>query len=275
MKYIALLNNPLAQGGRIGNYLRLVLAEAAKFGMPGDVIAALDDIAALLGFYDPLPANQAAHIAGPIVQWRTHPDQPTFDRSPDVEALAYAQRALIAFSGGKPHHMVGTAEIVIAMGNIIEGESPPEYYEVFTWASVDVLKTLTDQTEEEIFVQENRKDWKKITDAEVVEPGGRLYPTYQEVATSIRRFTIAAMDKRITNNPREFLRPVAAHYIEGHTKVLAEAAFEKGPLGKQLMSALEQHIAAIRRMYPDLGTTEEEVARHNRNIEREMEMDSH
>jgi hypothetical protein len=42
----------------------LVLAEAASYGMPPQVIATLDDVAAMLGLYEPLPANQAAHVAG-------------------------------------------------------------------------------------------------------------------------------------------------------------------------------------------------------------------
>ena len=60
-----------------------------------------------------------------------------------MERLAYKQKALIAFGGGRPGEMVGRAEIVIAMGNIVKGTSPDEYYEIFQWASLDTLQEVT------------------------------------------------------------------------------------------------------------------------------------
>jgi hypothetical protein len=195
---VEILRSPLTQSGKTGNFLRLVLAEAANYGMPGKTIAMIDDVAAMLGFYDPVPSGQAAHLAGPLVNWRTHPDQPSFERIHEVEKLAFKQRALIAFGGYPPGQMVGTAEIVIAMGNIAQGTSPPEYYEVFTWASLDTLSIITGHSKEVILLDPNKRHWKLITDDDVLKPSGRLYQTYQEVCTNIRREAIAAQMPRGT-----------------------------------------------------------------------------
>ena len=43
------------------------------YGMPGSVVVVLDDVAAMLGLYEPLPQAAATHVAGPMVAWRTHP----------------------------------------------------------------------------------------------------------------------------------------------------------------------------------------------------------
>jgi hypothetical protein len=250
----AIMTSPLTQSGNSAQFLRLVLAEAASFGMPGHIIATLDDIAAMLGFYLPLPQGQAGHLGGPLVAWRTHPNQPLFESIHEVEALAYKQRALIAFGAGKPGQMVGTAEIVCACGNIAEGTSPPDYYEVFQWASLDVLSTLSGDTVEEILRDPNKSHWKLIPDDDVLQPAGRLYPTYQIMATSIRREAIAAFNQD-PRHPRELLRPLAAVFVESHAKVLAEAEAEGlEPVAKALREALR----TIQGMFPDLKTMAEE-----------------
>jgi len=260
---IEMMSSPLVQTGRTGSYLRMVLAEAGQYGMPGNVIVMLDDLAAMLGFYEPMQPSQTKHLAGPLVTWRTHPQQPTWERIHDVEALAFKQRALIAFGGAPPDHMVGTAEIAIAMGNILKGTAPDAYYEVYTWASIDVLKQLTHRTEEDILSDDNKKKWKHIPDDEVLKPGGRLYPTYQEVCTTIRRTAIEAMDQR-SNNPRVMLRPLASRFLDAHKRVRPEA-IAAGLT--DVATGLDRQIDLISKMFPDLGTMEEEVERFNRNVE--------
>ena len=250
-----ILTNPLARSGKSGDFVRLVLAEAAQYGMPGNIVAMLDDVAAMLGFYAPMPLGQAAHVAGPIVNWRTSPEQPLFDRIREVEALAFKQRALLAFGAGKPGQMVGTAEILCAMGNIIEGDSPPEYYEIFQWAGVDVLKTLTGDSAEAILADPGKQNWKKIEDDEVVKPGGRLYPTYQNVCTSIRRYAIAALENS-HKHPRNYLRPYAAQILEGYAKIRREAVADRLP---DIVTALDVTAASIRSMYPDLKDLDTEL----------------
>jgi hypothetical protein len=248
MDLMEIMRNPLVQTGRSAHFVRLVLSEAANYGMPGNIITMLDDVASLLGLYDPIPTGQAGHLAGPLVQWRTHPGQPIYERIRDVEKLAFKQRSLIAFGGAKPGLMIGTAEIVIAMGNLIEGMSPPEYFELFTWASIDVLKTLTGDSAETILRDPAKKGWKIITDDDVLKPGGRLYNTYSEVATIIRREAIEALSKD-PDNPREYLRPIAIAFLKNHRVVRKHALVNQD---FDTVERLEGIMDNIKAMYPGI-----------------------
>lgn len=243
-----LLTSPLVESGRPGNFLRLVLAEAGAYGMPGHIIAMLDDTAALLGLYAPLPKGPSEYLSGPFIQWRTHPNQPTFERIADVEALAYKQRAIIAFGGGRPGETVGTAEICIAMGNILRDTSPPAYYDVFTWAGIDVLRILTGDSTAEILADPGKKGWREIADDDVLKPGGRFYTTYVEIATTIRRDAIKNLSA--DSNPRAHMLPFARQFLEANKKVRAEA-IENGNL--DLLAFLDKSDLTIRTMFPSLA----------------------
>jgi hypothetical protein len=250
---IELMRNPLTQDGRTGSFLRLVLAEAVRHGLPPQAVATLDDVAAMLGFYSPLPKGPAAHLAGPLSVWRTDPDQPIFERVSEVESLAYQQRCMVAFGGARPGHMIGTAEIIVAMGNLHRelASIPDDYRDIFEWATVDVLAILTGGTHEEI--AKVRKYKVVITDDDVLKPGGRLNGTYLEITSSLRRTAIAAMESA-PDNPRQYLRPLAQHFIKAHTAYLAEAE----TLGLTEMAAkLRSTIATIHGMYPDLAITQD------------------
>lgn len=250
MDIIELMRNPLTQEGRSGPFLRLVLAESARYGMPPQVIATLDDVAAMLGFYEPLPKSVASLVAGPLVTWRTHPDQPFTERVTDVEGLSYKQRCLIAFGGGQPGHMVGTAEIVCAMGNLHNDESVPEHYrEIFDWAVVDVLHILTGDEKEEII---DVKKLRATTDDDVVRPGGRLNAIYQEMATNMRRTAIAAI-KDMPDDPRRYLRPLALHFLRMRTRDL-ETIETEGLT--ELADRVRHTISSIKGMFPDLSIDE-------------------
>ncbi len=244
----SLFQSPLAQAGRAGSFLRLVLAEAASFGMPGSTIVILDDIAAMLGILDPLPEAAASHVSGPLVNWRTHPQQPTFERIHEVEKLCYKQRALIAFGGGPPSQMVGTAEIVIAMGNLVQGTSPELYYEVFQWAALDVLQEITGDSAEKILADPGKKHWRKIPDAEVVQPGGRLYSTYQTVCTTIRRESISVSTDN-PDHPRALLQPFAKLFLEGNARARLEAEMEGQP---RVIEMIDDSTRTILAMFPNL-----------------------
>jgi len=250
-----MMRSPLMRTDNDRHFLRLVLAEAALYGMPGKVIALLDDVAAMLGMYEPLNRNQAAHLASPLVNWRTHADQTVFMRTHEVEKLAFKQRALIAFGGYQPGHMVGTAEILIATGNIVKGTSPVEYWEIFCWATVDVLKTLSGKTEKQILAEPNRQDWKLISDDEVLKPGGRLHSAYQDIATSLRREGIKVLKEDI-DDPRKYLRPIAASFLETHQKIRNEAVLE-GLTG--VVERIDTALEMIGRMFPDLKDIETEA----------------
>lgn len=255
---VELINNPLAQTGQSGSFLRLVLAEAALYGMPPQIIATLDDVASMLGFYDPLPAGQSGALAGPVVQWRTDRRQPSFERIIDVEQLAMKQRALIAFGGAPPDHMVGTAEIVNAMINLHKDTIPDSYQPVFAWASCHVHRELNP----EIDLDKLRKDkgWPDVADADVLKPGGKHHPTYEEIAVNIRRSVIEA-GRGGDNDPRYHLRPLAAHFLQAHTGYLKRAE-EDGTASE--VRQLHRAVRTIREMFPDLGSVAEELhASHN------------
>jgi hypothetical protein len=240
-----IMTSPLVQTGEPGPFLRLVLAEAARYGMPPQVVATLDDIGAMLGFYLPLPAGQSGHLAGPLVNWRTDRHQPTHEGVSEVNNLAIKQRALIAFGGAPRDHRVGTAEIVCALGNGHKEWMPSEYYEVFCWASTDVLSTLMRRKPDAI---RKENGWPDVSDEDVVKPSGRLNPTYVTIATEIRRASAGAI-KGDPESPREFLRPLGVHFLMAHHRVLALAEKE----GKTAAAAqIRATMAAIIAMFPGI-----------------------
>lgn len=245
----SIVESPLFMVARPGAYLRLVLAEAAAYGMPPQVIATLDDVAAMLGFYAPIPANLQNHIAGPLVQWQTDRKQPHFARVNDLEALALKQRTLLAFGGGPEHHRVGTAEIVVALGNCHKEAMPPEYWDIFTWASTRVLQIL-EQVDPDALRKE--RDWPHIRDEDVLLPSGRLHRTYTVIATEIRRQAIAAL-KGDPDNPRAALKPLGAHLLAAITRRHDANDAEVDPETRDnIARVLQPAIDNIKQMYPDL-----------------------
>lgn len=251
MDVLQIMTNPLTQASSSSSFLRLVLALAGSHGMPQQVIATIDDVAAMLGFYDPLPRGQAAHLAGPLVTWRTDANQPTHERIVDIERLAYHQRALVAFGGAEPDHMVGTAEIVCAMGNTHKANMPKEYIEVYHWAGAHVAAALEGSSGSRLQAFKDRK-WDVVSDDDVLRPGGKYHATYVQIATSIRRQAISAVDNG-HENPRQVLRPLAEQLLKSHTKVREEAARE-GLVA--LVERLDRQCETIRGMFPDLMLAE-------------------
>lgn len=245
--------SPLLANG-YGGFLRLVLAEAAGYGMPPEVVATLDDVAAMLGLYEPLPPGQASHLGGPIVQWRYDRKQQIHERIHDAERLALKQRALIAFGAAPADHQIATAEIVCALGNCDKDNMPPEFYQVFCWASVDVLAHMTQQTPASI---RKAKGWPEITDADVVKPGGRLHPTYVKIATDIRRMIIATF-KGDAKNPREGLVPLGVFFIKSHEVVMKQAIRD----GDDATADQIRHtILMIQSMFPNIQLLTEALDR--------------
>jgi hypothetical protein len=240
----------LAKPNRAGQYLRLCLAEAATYGVPGPVIVLMDDIGAMLGLFEPLPTPAAHHLGAPMVAWQTSTHQPTFERVDDVERQAYKERALIAYGGGPPGMMCGPAEVVVAMGNTVQGLSPPEFYELFQWASLKTLETLFGTKPEEALKDPSKEGWKLIPDAEVLEPGGRLYQTYMTVSTTIRREAIARMTTH-PDSPRAMLKPFAKLFLENNARVREEA--ELSGEDDRVIEMLAESDRVILEMFPELA----------------------
>jgi hypothetical protein len=177
--------------------VRLILLEASRFGMPPNLIALLDEIGAMLGFHPALPSNQLGYLAGPLAVWRTDPRMPTMERSPELEGLAQKQRADVIF-GQAGTAMVGPAEIVVAMGNLIDGTMPDAYRDLFHWAGARTMSEL-DGIGHQQWCTENK--WPFVGDDDVLKPAGRLYGTYVEVAQSIRRMAASAVHPE--HHPRQ------------------------------------------------------------------------
>jgi hypothetical protein len=254
-----MMNSPLMASNKQSDFFALVLAECALYGVPAEAIALFRDIHAMVGYSKPLGEKQVAALAGDLVSWHDSPNQKKFDRVHDVERLAYHQRALIAFGGGRPDEMVGRAEIVNALGNLIGTTKwPAEYTDIFRWASLDTLSIIQGYSRAEVLAAKAKQGWTDISDEDVVKPGGRLYPTYQKICTQIRRESIAAMEREPINHPRSFLRPWAAQFLQMNQKVRAEAAQENLT---DVVALVDEHIANIHTMFPDLGSFDEELDR--------------
>jgi hypothetical protein len=150
--------------------------------------------------------------------------------------------------------MVGTAEIVYAMGNVHqrmlenETDASPDYREVFYWAAVDVLAALEGVSHDAVWKD---KGWKRVADEEVLQPSGRLFNAYTEMATYIRRTTISQQGDQ---HPRQLLEPVAKSFLENHRQVLArfKERSVSDPVVKEYIPAIEDVIRTIEGMFPNL-----------------------
>lgn len=143
----------------------------------------------MLGFHPALPSNQLGYLAGPLAVWRTDPRMPTMECTPQLEALALKQRADVIFGQAGPA-MIGPAEIVVAMGNLIDGTMPDACRDLFHWAAVRTMSELEDQTAEQWCADHK---WPFVGNDDGLTPARRLYGTYVEVAQSIRRQSASAI----------------------------------------------------------------------------------
>jgi hypothetical protein len=128
-------------------------------------------------------------------------------------------------------------------------------YDLFTWASVDVLQAITGESAEKILADEAKKKagWKPISDEEVLKPGGRLYQTYQEVAQNIRRTIVAEVEKS-PRNPRRIIRALAAQVLECHVD-FRKNLVEKFGEEHETVVFLDKQVASIKREFPDLASS--------------------
>lgn len=246
MNIAEIMKNPLMKGTEQGPFLRLVLAEAASYGMPPLVVATLDDIAAMLGMYHPVSSGQSAYMAGPFSTWRSDRRQPTNERLPELEQLALKQRALIVFGGGPEGHLVGTAEIVLAMGNTHRELVPEPDWEVFRWAAADAMSKLLGISPARYC---DNQEWTSVPkDDDVLKPGGKYNETYQKLADTIRRAAIGGL-KGDPDAPRAMLRPLAEHFLQMHYQIRREAENQGRP---ELVASITEAIRVIQAMYPGL-----------------------
>jgi hypothetical protein len=230
-----------------------VLAQAMGYGMPPRVVAELDDIAAMLGFYEPLSAGQSAYVAGPLIVWRTDRSQAMLEHISELERLAMKQRCLIAFGGAPADHMIGTAEIVCAMANTHRENMTDAYREVWAWAATDALSELHGRPPEQIRAAHG---WPAVFDEEVLRPTGRCYPTYMELVTWIRRNAISGLKGDPDADPRTRLRPLALFFLQHYENELQEAETSTLAEAPQAATAFKTLIKTVRTMFPDISSDE-------------------
>jgi hypothetical protein len=82
-----------------------------------------------------------------------------------------------------------------------------------------------------------------------VQPGGRLYSTYQTICTTIRRESIAAMGKN-PDHPRILLRPFAKIFLEGNRQARLEAVASGE---SRVVQMIDDSTRTILTMFPDLA----------------------
>jgi hypothetical protein len=156
------------------------------------------------------------------------------------------QRALIAFGGGAPDHLVGTAEIVVAMSNTYRDGTPYTNMAVFEWAATDAMAFITSKPKADVA---KAHGWQLIEDAAVLKPGGEHHEAYVTMATAIRRMSIAAVEHEKHESPRAMLEPLAAHFINVGERRLAIAREHPDRFG-QAIPTLERHLTKIHEMFP-------------------------
>jgi hypothetical protein len=247
------MESPLTRTGQTGSFLRLVLAQAMGYGMPPRIVAGLDDIAAMLGFYEPLSAGQSAYVAGPLIVWQTDRRQATIEHVADIQRLAMKQRCLIAFGGAPADHMVGTAEIVTAMANTHRANMPEVWRQIWAWAATAVLSELHGCSQAQI---REAHGWPHVFDDEVLRPTGRYYPTYMELVTWIRRNAISGLKGDPETDPRTRLRPLALFFLHHYQEVLQEAETSTDAEAPQATLAIKDLINTVRAMFPDISLVE-------------------
>ena len=158
--------------------------------------------------------------------------------------------SLIAFGGGPPGQMVGTAEIVIAMGNIVQGTSPPEYYDIFQWASLKVIEELTGDKAEKVLKDPGKKHWKLIPDAEV---RGTWWSALSDLSDHLH-LDPARVDRRHGRDtptiPRTLLQPFAKLFLYGNAKARDEAELSGED---RVVEMIDESTRTILAMFPDLA----------------------
>ena len=118
-----------------------------------------------------------------------------------------------------------------------------------------------------MLADKEKQGWKPVADDEVIKPTGRLYPTYQEICTQIRREVIASMEKDPIKHPRRMLRPWAAQFIESHARVREEAVRENVTA---VIDAIDQQVTSIRKFFPDLGSFDQELEGRSQELQRAL-----
>lgn len=191
-----------------------MLGALAGIGAAPELLTVLREFAQDGGAVRELNADDRRYLDGPVV---VH-ESPWRDTLPEwMHSQARAERAEIVLGDSK--WIVGPTEMAAVMyPRTFESPMRSEMADLYLWAST--------QAAAKHFGRDLAAMWKQvggreITDREVLEPGGRLYYEYRDLAHEIRRKVIAALKAREPNgaarvakvNP-EMERPDAAGLIQ-------------------------------------------------------------
>lgn len=175
-----------------------LLSAMAGMGMDSGAMAVLREFAQEHGAVRELTADERRFLDGPVV---VH-ESPWRDTLPGwMPAQAKAERAEILL-GGAPG-IVGPTEIAAVMyPRTFESPMPHDMAELYLWASTKAAARHFDRTLDDLW---KSLGGQRIEDRDVLEPAGRLYYTYRDLAHEIRRKVAKAQKAR---EPRHTSRAV-------------------------------------------------------------------
>jgi len=179
------------------------LMQAAMLGlMPPKIIAAVTEAFTP----DKLSLDDLRFLKGPLV---VHESPWNVDRPAWLAEQAGAERIGIVF-GVTPQYIIGPAELATVMyGASLDAPLSHYHADLYIWATVNAVAKRDGKTAQDVWhglFGGNLGMGRPIEDREVLEPGGRLYETYREIAHDVRRRVIsqqAERDRGVKRRARE------------------------------------------------------------------------
>ena len=179
------------------------LMQAAMLGlMPPKIVAAVTEVFTP----DKLSLDDLRFLKGPLV---VHESPWNANRPAWLAEQAGAERIGIVF-GLTPQYIIGPAELAAVMyGATLDRPLSHYHADLYIWATVNAVAKRDGKTLEQVWhgrFGDHPHHERPIEDRAVLQPGGRLYETYREIAHDVRRRVIsqqAERDRGVKRQARE------------------------------------------------------------------------